>query len=175
MNYFLNIAILFTLSVTVIADDFELIKKSAYVALREDFESVLGDLTKFDYILICPQNSQISVIKISEDKTILRKYWRLGIPKDQVMVRNFDKKYLFNLTKAINRIFITYEKYSEKPLEKGQMNLYRKAADDFSWRRVRFMPGLKDPEFKILYEIMIPDEDIPDPKDVEEFLRVIDN
>jgi hypothetical protein len=177
MNYFFNIVIFLLLFAPALACDicsFELIKKSAYAAIREDFESVLGDLTKFDYILICPGNSQISVVKISEDK-ITRKYWCLGIPKRQVMVRDFDKKNLFELKKAVDKIFITYEKNSEKPLVNGHLYLYRKAADDFSWRCVRFMPGLKDPEFKILYKILIPDEDIPDPKDVQEFLRDIDN
>ena len=177
MNYFFNIIIFVLFLAPALACDLcsiELIKKSAYSALRENFESVLGDLTKYDYILICPENYQISVISISKDGILTRKYWRLGLSKEQVMVRDYDKTNYTALKKAIDAIFIAHEKDSEIPLEKGHMNLYRKAADDFSWRCVRFMPSLKDPEFGILYKIMIPNEDIPDKKDVEEFLRGID-
>ncbi len=178
MKYFLNILTFFLLFVPALACDsssFEFIKKSAAAAIREEFEAVLGDLTKFDYILIYPESPQISVVKISADNKITRKYWRLGIPKTQVMAQDFGKRNFFELKKAIDKIFLNYEKGPEKPLDHGHLNLYRKDADNFSWRCVRFMSGLKDPEFKILYKIMIPDEDIPDPKDVEEFLRGIDN
>jgi len=101
----------------------------------------------------------------------MRHLTRLWLTKEQAIVRDFDKKNCTAFIKLIDTIFIKHEKDPENYLEKGQMHLYRKAADDFSWRCVRFAPGLKEPEFGILYKIMIPNEDIPDKKDVEEFLR----
>lgn len=162
-----------SLSTIVCAGPFDLIKKSPETFLREEFESVLGELTKYDFILISPENYLVSVIKVEGDQKITRKYWSFSLPRDKVKVSQFGNQEYIKLKEAVDKIFNNREKFRKDPPERGHFYLYKKASDNFSWQYVTFFFNMKESEFAFLADIMIPKEEISNEEDYEEFLRGI--
>lgn len=176
MKYFLYIAILITSIHPTIASEicpFELIKKSAYSSIREEFESVLGDLTKFDFILIHPESPLISVV-IKDKNGLTRKYWHTGMPKTKILTQKFNEEKSMAFTKAISSMFSSDKEDVDNYLDKRILILYRKDKDGLTWRNVRFLPEISNNDFEIIKEIMIPVEEHVDPKALEDFIRGID-
>lgn len=175
MKYF-SIIFYFSISVQSFCYEpvfFDLIRKSRYELVREMFEAKLGDLTDYDFLLIFPDSPQISAVKITNNDKIVRKYWRLGLAGDQVMIQEFNGINIIEFEKTIGKIFDVYADKSEDSLDAARLILFSKGAGEHTWKYVRFAPGIKSEQLKILYDVMIPTEDIPNPKDFEEFLEGI--
>lgn len=150
----------------------DLIKKSTETEAREEFESVFGDLQKFEYIFIIPENNLISVLDLSEDGKITRKYWRRGIPKEEIKIKILNENEAINIVNSINKIITKFSKETDDSLPERSFFLFKRNIKLVSWDYAIFK-RLDDPEYKNFFDIMIPSEEIADPKDVDEFLEGI--
>lgn len=156
----------------VYGERLSLVQKSEDEVLREEFERIIGKFDSFEYLLIYPNEKQISGIK-STPSGITRVYWRNGIRESLVESESYGIEVAKKVRESTGRLekICDLRKQNQEVFEEFASSIYLFVKKSGKWKCIRIKVESVDKDYQYICQIMLPKTDMPSKEDVDDFFE----